>query len=39
MIKKIFSQENLYTIFLVIILSAIIIMSADDAPVWIYQGF
>jgi len=39
MLRKIFSRENLYALLLCLILIAILIMTTDQAPVWIYQGF
>jgi len=39
MIKKIFSRENLYAVLLSLILIAIIILTAEQSPQWIYQGF
>jgi hypothetical protein len=39
MLSKLFSRENLYAILLCLILIAIIILTADKAPLWIYQGF
>jgi hypothetical protein len=35
----IFSKENLWAIFLCLIIIALVILSADSAPIWIYQGF
>jgi len=37
--RKIFSRENLYAFLLCLILIFIIILTADLAPEWIYQGF
>ena len=37
--KEYLNLENLYAVLLCLILIAIIIMSADQAPEWIYQGF
>jgi len=37
--KIIFNRENLYALLLCLILIAIVIMTADKAPQWIYQGF
>lgn len=34
-----FSRENLYALLLCLIVIAIIIVTADQAPQWIYQGF
>jgi hypothetical protein len=39
MLRRLFSRENLYALLLCLILIAIIIMTADQAPLWIYQGF
>lgn len=39
MLKRIFSRENLYAVGLCLIILLVIIMSADSAPQWIYQGF
>ena len=39
MYRKLFSRENLYALLLCLILIAILIMTTDQAPVWIYQGF
>jgi hypothetical protein len=39
MLRRLFSRENLYALLLCLILIAIIILTADKAPLWIYQGF
>ncbi len=39
MFKRILSRENLFAILLCLVLIAIVIASADQAPQWIYQGF
>jgi hypothetical protein len=39
MVRKLITRENLYALLLCLILIAIIIMTADQAPQWIYQGF
>lgn len=39
MIKRLFSHENLLALFLCLLVIAIITMTADQAPQWIYQGF
>ncbi len=39
MLRKLFSRENLFALILCLILIAIIILTADKAPLWIYQGF
>jgi hypothetical protein len=38
-LKKLLSKENLYALLLSLILVAILIMTADQSPQWIYQGF
>ena len=37
--RGLFSRENLYALLLCLILIAILILTADQAPQWIYQGF
>jgi hypothetical protein len=37
--RSIFSRENLWALFLCLILIALVIFTASSAPVWIYQGF
>ncbi len=39
MLRRLFSRENLYALLLCLILIAIVILTADQAPQWIYQGF
>ncbi len=39
MLKKIFSRENFVALLLCLLILALIIVSADSAPQWIYQGF
>lgn len=39
MLHKLFSRENLFALLLCLILIAILILTADQAPLWIYQGF
>jgi len=39
MLKKIFSRENLWALALCLIVILIIVVTADNAPLWIYQGF
>jgi hypothetical protein len=39
MVRKLITRENLYALLFCLILIAIIIMTADQAPQWIYQGF
>jgi len=38
-IHRIFSRENLYALLLCLLLIAILILTVDQAPQWIYQGF
>jgi hypothetical protein len=37
--RSIFTRENIYAVLLCIILIAILILTADASPQWIYQGF
>lgn len=39
MLKNIFSRENLVAFLLAMLILLVIIMSADNDPQWIYQGF
>lgn len=39
MLRRLFNRENMYALLLCLILLAILIMSVDQAPQWIYQGF
>jgi hypothetical protein len=39
MLKKLLSKENLYALLLCLILVALLIITADQSPQWIYQGF
>jgi hypothetical protein len=38
-LKKLLSKENMYALLLSLILVAILILTADQSPQWIYQGF
>ena len=38
-LHKLLSKENLYALLLSLILIAILILTADQSPQWIYQGF
>ena len=38
MFRRILSQENLLAVLICLALIAIIVMTADQAPLWIYQG-
>ena len=37
--EKIFSQENLAALFLCLVVIFILILTTDQSPQWIYQGF
>ena len=37
--KKFLTKETLYAFLLALLIIGLIIMTADDAPQWIYQGF
>jgi hypothetical protein len=39
MLRRILSRENLYALALCLILIALLILTADQSPQWIYQGF
>jgi hypothetical protein len=39
MVRRIFSRENLAALALCLMVIALIIMTADSSPQWIYQGF
>ena len=39
LLRRLFSRENLCALLLCLILIAILILTADQAPQWIYQGF
>ncbi len=39
LLRRIFSPENLAALLLCLILIAILILTADSSPQWIYQGF
>ena len=39
MLRRLFSRQNLYALLLCLIVIAVIIVTADQAPTWIYQGF
>jgi hypothetical protein len=38
-LRRVFSRENLWALVLCLILIALVIATADTAPLWIYQGF
>jgi hypothetical protein len=37
--RRIFSRENLWALLFALALIALVILTADNAPLWIYQGF
>jgi hypothetical protein len=37
--KRIFTRENLFALAFCIVLVLLVIVTADSAPQWIYQGF
>ena len=39
MFRKSFTRENLYALLLCLILILIVVLTSDQAPQWIYQGF
>jgi hypothetical protein len=39
MLKRLFSRENLLAAALCLLLILLVIVTADTAPQWIYQGF
>jgi hypothetical protein len=36
---KYISQENIFALIVCLILIALLVMTSDQAPQWIYQGF
>lgn len=39
LLRRVFSRENLLALLICLILIALVIFTADSAPLWIYQGF
>lgn len=39
LIRRIFSRENGLAVLLCLVLILVVILTADQAPQWIYQGF
>lgn len=37
--RKYVSQENIFALIVCLILIALLVMTSDQAPQWIYQGF
>ena len=38
-IRRVFSRENLIALLLCMLIVALLIVTTDSAPQWIYQGF
>jgi hypothetical protein len=38
-LKRVFTRENVFAVALCLIVILVIIVTADSAPEWIYQGF
>lgn len=38
-IKNFWNEENRLAIFIAIVLILLFILTSDDTPLWIYQGF
>jgi hypothetical protein len=38
-LRRLFNRENMLALALALILILLVIVTADDAPLWIYQGF
>lgn len=36
---RLFTRENLWALLLCLILVALVILTASNTPIWIYQGF
>lgn len=39
MLRRLFSKENLVALLLCLAVIAILVLTAEQAPEWIYQGF
>jgi hypothetical protein len=39
LLRKIASRENLFALLLCLVIIMVLIVTADAAPQWIYQGF
>jgi hypothetical protein len=37
--RRVFSRENLWALLLALLITLLVILSADSTPLWIYQGF
>jgi hypothetical protein len=38
-LRRLFSRENLWALLLCLLILALAVLTADSAPLWIYQGF
>jgi hypothetical protein len=38
-LKRILTPENIWALVLFLIIVALIVLTTDDSPNWIYQGF
>ena len=38
-LRFLFNRETLWALVLVLLVAAIVIMTSDSSPTWIYQGF
>lgn len=38
-LKKLWSEENRWALLIALVFILLIILSSNDAPLWIYQGF
>ena len=38
-LRRLASRENLWAVLVCLALAALLILTADSAPLWIYQGF
>jgi hypothetical protein len=39
MARKILSKENLIALVICLVVIGLIILTSDNSPIWIYQGF
>lgn len=39
MLNRVFTRENLFAILFCVLLIALVLITTDTAPQWIYQGF
>ena len=37
--RRVFTRENVAALLLCLLVAALVIVTADSAPQWIYQGF